>query len=264
MRIASPAWLARRDVHTDHFDLQAFERMHQRNTPATLYIEGDGKAHVGRANHIFDATPVNPVALHLASKDDAINLGYLGRPCQYTEEFKREEGDTVFCEDQYWTGEEYSAEIMGGYNQALDVMKKRYGITAFNLVGYDGGANIAAKLAATRKDILSLRTVAPRFDMNVLQDELGALRYIPQHHFIGGADTVTPPAVLHSYLQALGETKCADYTLIQETEHEDGWVDKWPELLETKVPFCEQPPAFVPIEKPAPIYAPRRIEDFKK
>lgn len=266
MRIASPAWMARRDVHTDSFDLMAFERMHERSAPATLYIEGDGKAHVSRAHHLFIATPVNPVSLHLASKDKAENLGYLGRPCQYTEEFKKDENPSIFCGDHYWTSsqEMFGPVVLKGYNDALDIMKKRYGITGFNLVGYDGGATIAAKLAAERGDVLSLRTVAPRFDMKILEGDLVKLRSVPQHHFIGGADTITPPAVLHTYLQALGETKCAEYTLIQEAEHEKGWVDKWPELLNTKVPFCAAPPAFVPIERPEPVYAPRNLGDMKK
>lgn len=267
MRIASPAWMARRDIHTNAFDLLAFERMHSRNEVATVYIEGDGKAHVSRTPALFSPTPVNPVALHLASKDKAENLAYLGRPCQYTDKFSKPgASENATCGDAFWTGNEYTPEVIAGYQDALNIMKKRYGLTGFNLVGYDGGATIAAKLAAGRKDVLSLRTVAPRFDMKALSGDFETLRYVPQHHFIGAADAVTPPSVLHGYLQAVGESECVAYTLIQEAEHEKGWVDKWPELLGAQPPLCAlpTPPEYVPIEKPAPVYAPRRIEDFKK
>lgn len=266
-RISSPAWMVKRDVATDHFNLVAFERMHEKEKPATLYIEGDGKAHSAKARPFFNATPVNPVGLHLASKDKAINLAYLSRPCQYTEEFERsQEPAYKICGETYWNGNQYRAEILEGYHQALDGIKKRYGITSFNLVGYDGGATIAAALAAERKDVLSLRTVAGEFDENTLSPHIGALRFVPQHHYIGGADTVNPPAGLHAYLQALGENECTQYTFIQEAAHEKGWVDKWPELLKADIPVCTLPPGpvFEPILKPKPPYYPRNLSDMKK
>jgi hypothetical protein len=256
MRVSMPAFMARRIVQTDQFELTAFERMHERNREANLYIEGDGKANESRAHHLFIATPVNPVGLHLATKDNAINLGYLARPCQYTEEFKKDENPSTFCGDHYWTGQEYSDVVVKGYNDALDIMKKKYGITRFNIIGYDGGATLGAILAAERNDVNSLRTVAGKLDMAALEPHLEKLRYMPQHHFIGGADEVVTPSTLHTYLQALGDTKCAEYTLIQEAQHEKGWVDKWPELLRTRMPICAPEAPFVPIERPKPVKAP--------
>ncbi len=257
MRVSMPAFMARRIVQTDQFELTAFERMHEPNKSANLYIEGDGKANEARAHHLFIATPVNPVGLHLATKDKAENLAYLARPCQYTEEFKKDENPSVFCGDHYWTGGEYSDVVVKGYNDALNIMKKKYGITSFNIIGYDGGATLAAILAGQRKDVDSLRTVAGKLEMNAIEPYLGTLKYMPQHHFIGGADEVVGPSTLHNYLQALGESKCAEYTLIQEAQHEKGWVDKWPELLRTRLPLCAPEPEFVPIERPQPVYAPR-------
>jgi hypothetical protein len=267
-RISSPAWMVKRDVATDHFNLVAFERMHEREAVATLYIEGDGKAHSTKARPLFNATPANPVALHLASKDKAINLAYLSRPCQYTEEFQKGANDPQYkiCGEEYWNGGQYKNEVFAGYNQTLDGIKKRYGVTGFHLVGYDGGATIAAALAAGRKDVLSLRSVAGEFNLPTLSPHMGTLRFVPQHHYIGGADTVNPPAGLHAYLQALGENDCAEYTLIQEAAHEKGWVDKWPELLKSGLPSCSPPPqpAFEPIMKPKPPYYPRNLGDMKK
>jgi hypothetical protein len=63
---------------------------------------------------------------------------------------------------------------------------------------------------------------------------------IPQYHFIGGQDEVVPPAILHSYLQAVGDTNCVKYQFIQEAAHDEGWVDKWPGLLKL-TPSCEGP-----------------------
>src|SRR5688572_2970340 len=66
-RIASPAWMAERNITAGSFSLKAFERMHKRYAPADIYIEGDGKAWVAKNEASSDPTPLNPVALHLAS-----------------------------------------------------------------------------------------------------------------------------------------------------------------------------------------------------
>ena len=254
MRLASPAWMVKRPVEADPYLLTAFERMHEREQPATLYIEGDGEAHELKGK-LFNPTPHNPVGLHLASMDKSTNLAYLARPCQYTGLLDHD----AECSEDEWHGTKYSSATIQAYQGVMNNIKARYGVNSFHLVGYNGGATLAAILAAERKDVLSLRTVAGRFDMQALGSSVNALRSTPQHHFIGGQDVITPPAELHNYLQALGDTECADYTLIQENEHEKGWVNKWPELLKTKVPSCYIPPepTFVPIEKPEPIYVPR-------
>jgi hypothetical protein len=102
---------------------------------------------------------------------------------------------------------------------------------------------------------LSLRTVAGNLDHKthsayhkVAQltgsinppDLAPRLRAVPQIHFIGGQDEIVPPAVLHSYVQALGPTNCLQYQLVQEAAHDKGWVEKWPGLLAEK-PRCMGP-----------------------
>ncbi|MEM7650573.1 MAG: hypothetical protein AAF204_00635 [Pseudomonadota bacterium] len=254
MRVASPAWMIKRTIETDPYALTAFERMHERDKTAALYIGGDGEAHKIKGA-LFDPTPRNPVALHLAAMDKSENVAYLARPCQYTGLLDHD----IECSSDDWHTNKYSSQTLSAYGATLDGIKARYGVTGFHIVGYNGGATLAALLSAQRNDILTLRTVAGRFDLDALGSSLLTLSRLPQHHFIGGQDTITPPNELHGYLQALGQTECADYTLIQDAEHEKGWVNKWPELLKTKPPTCFVPaaPTFVPIERPEPIYVPR-------
>ena len=80
-RLSAPAWMVERQIPVAPFNLTAFERMHERGQPVTLYIEGDGTANLRTEPLYFDPTPINPVALHLASKDKSINLAYIARPC---------------------------------------------------------------------------------------------------------------------------------------------------------------------------------------
>ncbi len=266
MRIASPAWMVKRPVDAGGHNLIAFERMHERAQSATVYVEGDGEAVIvtpdptkpddpyGHVN--FNATPRNPVGLHLASKDKAENLAYIGRPCQFSTLIN---DSNCASHWQASTSGRYSPSTIAAYSTFLDGVKARYGVTTFDIVGFGGGATIAALMAAERSDVLTLRTVAGKFDMTALDPSVSKLRDIPQHHFIGGQDVVAPPAELERYLQAIGDSACVDYTFIQEASHEQGWVEKWPELLKTGMPQCyvAPEPAFVPIERPEPIYYPR-------
>jgi len=249
--IARPAFMVERTINSGSFGLQAWERMHERNAPATIYIEGDGSNFLSGVKEIAkidNPTPENPVALHLASRDLSKNLGYLARPCQYMFE-PAEKG----CDTAYWNTKKYTPEVMLAYETALNDMAARDDITGFNLVGYGGGANIAAVLAATRDDVLTLRTVAgnvsPRFvtdyhsstplaSNSVFATDFGSkLSSIPQHHFIGAADEQIPPGAYHSYRQAVGLSDCINYSVIQDADHNLGWVQIWPQLL-TLMPQC--------------------------
>jgi len=273
-QIARPAFMVERKIDAGNFSMQAWERMHQRGTVATVYIEGDGVSMKAGAEYRIDKilpnnTPENPVALHLASRDQSKNLGYLARPCQYIKA-PEEKG----CDASYWQDKRYAPEVMMAYQTALNDMAARYDITGFHLVGYGGGANIAAVLAATRDDVLTLRTVAgnlsPNYTVNyhqsmplaaesVLATDYGMkLAEVPQHHFLGAADDVIPPGVYHSYRQALGLSQCINYSVLQDADHTRGWVQTWPQLL-TLMPECaeiyrELPPLPEPQEFPGDFY----------
>jgi len=259
--IARPAFMVERSIPTGSFGLNAWERMHQRHAPATIYIEGDSDGiHIQPAqvqNPRFepnvrgffgeDATRMNPVGLHLASRDLSENLAYIARPCQSVK-FPEKNG----CAPRYWKEDRFAPEILEAYDAALNDIAARYDITKFHIVGFGGGANIAAVLAARRNDILTLRTIAgdlnPRFvdkvnNIPVSADAVLAVNYgstlskVPQHHFIGAADDIVTPGTYHSYRQAIGLSDCIHYSLIQDADHTNGWVEKWPQLLSV-VPQC--------------------------
>ena len=241
-RIARPAFMVDRTVAANDFEITVWERMHQRGAPATVYIEGDGLNWLSPTSPSLDPTPTTPVALQLATMDKSDNVGYIARPCQYSKMVD----DETPCDMKYWTGSRYAPEVVDAIGKTLNNMKAMYGISSFNLVGFSGGGNIAAILAATRDDVESLRTVAANLDhethslyheVSPLAGSLNAVDFadqlgsVPQRHFIGGQDEIVPPAILHSYLQAVGETNCVHYTFVQEAEHDTGWVEKWPDLL---------------------------------
>lgn len=260
-RIARPAFMVERRLDAGDMDFQLWERMHERYTTANIYIEGDGDPTYLNRDITHDTTPNNPVALHLASRDLAENLVYISRPCMF-----KESPDKKACDPKYWSTRRFSPEVFTAYNAALDEIKKRYDITEFNIIGYDGGANIGAVLAATRKDVASLRTVAGNLhpDMAYARnaqkldpDNIRAidiapdLAHVPQHHFIGAGDEIVPAAVYHSFRQSMGPSECVNYSFVQDADHKRGWVEKWPELLKAKA-ACDAPHVPVPLP-PRPV-----------
>lgn len=262
-RIASPAWMLERQVKAGIFTLTIYERIHNKGGPAHIYIEGDGLSAIEEGHFRFEPdqtvpawisdpalaqnpTPRNPVALRLAAFDDAENVVYIARPCQYNNAVQRDE----YCESAYWSHRRFAPVVVDAYQKALDDLRNRYGLGPFHVVGYGGGGAIAAILAAERNDVLSLRTVAGNLDhyawtsfhnAQPLSGSLNAIDYVeklsdmPQYHFAGGQDEIMPPAVLHSYLQAIGSSPCVKYEFLQEPGHENSWADKWPDLLDRPV-----------------------------
>ena len=245
-RLAVPANLHKRQVMTGPYAITYFERTYKRGEPATIYIEGDGLDSMDKNHLSDDPTPDYPVALHLATRDLGDNVIYLARPCQYT---ALEAHDSV-CAPAAFTSDRFSLEALTAMNNALDALKSRYDLTGFNLVGYDGGATVAALLAAKRKDVLSLRTVAGMLDTGLIPADsvqavsLGALNpkdfardlaAIPQHHFYGTWDQTIPPSAYDGFRAAMGESVCARMSVVDEVNHEEGWANRWPSLLEQPV-----------------------------
>lgn len=241
-RIAVPANLHKRQISADPFSITVFERIYAEGKPATIYIEGDGKAWVSKTKSSMNPTPDYPVGLHLASRDLGDNVIYVARPCQFSGMMAE---DTP-CGKEYWTDRRFSLEVMQSMNTVLDKLRDRYDIRGFNLVGYSGGAAIATMLAAKRDDVLSLRTVAGNLDHVALnayhnvspmpgslnpRDFARDIAHIPQHHFLGALDETVPASVYESFRSAMGPSRCVRMSLVDEVNHEEGWVNRWPSLL---------------------------------
>lgn len=241
-RLSAPANMLKRQIDAGPFPIAVYERVHDKGGPATLYIEADGS--------MAHATPSEPIALHLATRDLAENVIYIARPCQYAVD-----EDNSPCTKNYWDNGRFSLETMEAMNNVLEKLKNRHSFSGYHLVGYDGGGTVAALLAAKRTDILTLRTVAANLDINVNsanhqkpamasslnpRDFASDLANIPQHHFIGAWDTDMRPNVSQSFRNAMGPTPCIRISTVDEVDHKGGWVNRWPSLLSMPVD-CKAP-----------------------
>ncbi len=218
------------------------------NKVASVYIEGDGFAWIDRYTISRNPTPRNPVALKLAVRDPSPIVFYLARPCQYVD-LKQER----FCNNKYWTNYRFSSDVIQSYNEVLNDIRDRFGVSGFNLVGFSGGGAVAVLVASRRSDIVSIRTVAGNLDHVTLNRRKGVspltgslnaadvaakVSDIPQIHFVGGRDNIIGQYIAEIFKARAGRTDCIAIRRVPGASHTGGWPDKWRYLLTLPLPSC--------------------------
>lgn len=244
-QLARSTGLNKTTMAAEGFMLLGYQRTGAPGQPLTVYIEGDGYAWKTRYQLSEDPTPTDPMALRLALQDPAANLAYLARPCQYVT------SDALGrCTPDYWSGKRYAEEVIVATDAALTQLRAQAQANGLHLVGYSGGAAVAALVAARRHDVLSLRTVAGNLDhaeltarhgVTALQGSLNAidqaarLSTLPQRHFVGGQDRIVPPDIARGFLARLDSRRCATVEVVALATHDTGWIENWPHLLAQEV-----------------------------
>ncbi|QOF86722.1 MULTISPECIES: alpha/beta hydrolase [unclassified Pseudomonas] len=204
-----------------------------KTTRLRVYLEGDGHAWATATQPSQDPSPHNLLVARLAIDDPTPNA-YLARPCQFVM--------APACNLTLWTHRRFSQEVVTSLSHALDQLKQRYGNREFELVGYSGGAALALLLAAQRKDVAQVQTLAgnlsPRLwaqmkGLSPLGGSLDPLDYrdqlaaIPQRHLVGDADNVVPASLATTYLAQLHPYTCSQIVISPATDHEQGWETAW-------------------------------------
>lgn len=205
----------------------------------TVYIEGDGFAWVSTALASADPTPRDPLALRMALAQPEGNAAYLARACQYVD------AQASGCPARYWTGARFSAEVVAASNAAIDTLKRRFRAERLVLVGYSGGAAVAALVAVQRHDVALLVSVAGNLDtlawtrylhLQPLTESLNpidaatALRRIPQVYFGGENDAVIPPELVRAYARRLSGSASPNLHIEPGFDHHCCWAEQWPTL----------------------------------
>ena len=235
--ISSQAQMQPVSFRTNKFNIAGYMTQLSENDEVSVYIEGDGFAWIDRYTISPDPTPLDPIALRLASIDRSQNVIYLARPCQYVNVDKQRN-----CHSQYWTSHRFATEVLSSYNEILDTISKKTNGKGFHLVGFSGGAAIAALLSAQRSDVLSLRTIAGNLDHKALNrarnvSQLSGslnpisvaqkLRHLPQVHYSGEEDKTIPSWVAQSFARAVGSPSCVKVQTVRNASHIEGWVSFW-------------------------------------
>ena len=208
------------------------------NRRVTVYIESDGAPWRFPDEPPPDPTPLKPMVLRMTIADPSAAVVYLGRPCQYLSaaELKK-------CDPQLWMRGRFREDAVGAMSAAVDLVKRNYGATEVNLVGYSGGGAMAALIAARRNDVSCLVTVAAPLDTRAWTEAIGVshlsrslnpaddtdrLRHIRQTHFRGGRDQAVPAATVRRFLEGTPNATVID---MESFDHRCCWDDEWHALV---------------------------------
>ena len=239
--ISEPARLQIKNYKVGQFIVHGRERYDNLGGDLNIYLEGDGLAWVSRREPSRDPTPDNPIGLRLAALDSAPNVVWLSRPCQYTSP-----KENPRCTAFYWTNGRFAPEIVDAIDLAITAAKLSARATKIHLTGYSGGGGLALLIAARRKDIASIRTVAGNIDhvaftsfhrVTPMSQSLDPatvaklINTIPQWHFFGEEDKVVPKLIGESYIKKAGTSNCLHMRVVPNVFHEKGWEMLWPQLL---------------------------------
>ena len=247
-QLAQEAGLQKSNFSAGGFVLTAYSRIGDPDQPVNIYIEGDGLAWFSRNQLSNDPTPRVATGLALAALDPAANVVYLARPCQFND------FDLTPCDSAYWSNKRFSLEVLEAMNQEISSFIQQTHARKINLIGYSGGAAVAALLAVRRPDVISLRTVAGNLDHNFVNhyhqvdamteslnpvDISEKLTALPQLHFVGISDEVIPKKVALRFIarqqSQSSSAPCAGIMRVP-AGHQDNWVQQWPQLLRQPFP----------------------------
>jgi hypothetical protein len=240
-QLAKSAGFEKATLSTNQFDLISYQKISKRPTETlVIYIEGDGSAWKTGFTPSDNPTPNNPLALLLAIQDTRPTVIYLARPCQFIAL------PSKGCSESIWTNARFNKDVIDSNNQAIEILKKQYQARELILIGYSGGGAVASLVAAQRKDVKALITVAGNLDTDAwvqlfsLDPLTGSLNPaakakelspIKQTHFIGGVDQVIPLSITQSYLNKLQAPNQPQLIEIKEYGHVCCWQKTWPALL---------------------------------
>lgn len=221
-------------IRTNRFTLTSVIAGQCEDKTMRVYFEGDGLSWISRSRLSDNPTPINPLAAKLMMMDKSGCKAYFARPCQYTLDEK--------CSNVYWSSRRFSSEVIQSYQEALDQIKRSYGIRSFVLIGYSGGGAVAALSAAKRDDVSRLITVAGNLDTDLwvkLQglepldgslnpaNETVNLEPVPQTHFIGANDIVMSKEIFSSYRGHFFKPDKIESIQCDTCTHNSGWEKVW-------------------------------------
>lgn len=233
-----------KQVPTSYFLLSTYQRISPDAKEIHVYIEGDGHSWKTRYQLSDDPTPHQPLGLLLAINDPHPDVCYIARPCQYTPL-----NQDSHCNSKYWSSHRYAPEVIQSTMDVLDRIKSSQD-TQFKIVGFSGGASVAAILSAQRKDVLALFTVAGDLNhealnkhhhVSPLTGSLNPMHYAkqlhqtPQHHLVGKKDKIVPAWVSEQFAKAVAQDSCVKRTVLKGVSHHKGWVEQWPEIISQEI-----------------------------
>jgi hypothetical protein len=248
--ISKEARLIPAEIVGGQFVLRVYYRFDKAGAPIHVYLEGDGRSWLAPSRASYNPTPRDPVGLSLAAQDAADNVLYIGRPCQYVSFDKNPN-----CKFPYWTHKRFAPEIINSVSDVIDRAKQMSQGRGIEMVGFSGGGAVAILVAAQRRDVIGIRTVAGNLNHEVWTnhhkvdplkgslnpvDVAKKVSRIPQIHYVGMDDKIIHQSVAQSFKAKAGgnRAQCVQIKEVLGAGHTKGWLKLWVRLNKMKLPDC--------------------------
>ena len=210
-----------KQIETEHFSIAVWEKKNiQKGQHLRIYFEGDG-----------NPNPLHKVAFDLAVADQNSNVIYVARPCQWTDEKICAQKPEIYKEFRF------HPEVMQEMKELTEYLVRKHRASAVDFVGYDGGAVIALNMA-TQIPTNKVITVAGITDINAYNtyhdlpqmteeeaenpaDNLSALAMVPQVHYVGKNDDITPQRLVERFVGRMQSPRSAVVKVVPGTGHTD-------------------------------------------
>lgn len=217
----NPSGFVSKKIETEHlltFSVWEKEGI-EKGKPLRIYLEGDG-----------NPNPSDKIALYYAEHDPSQNVIYMGRPCQWSKD--------KICKTKPEIYKEYRfhPEIIREVEEVVLYLKNKYKAPKIELIGYDGGATVALNLAS-QMSIDRVITIAGILDTNAYTyyndlpemkdaqnpaDKLAALSDVPQIHYVGKEDEITPKRIAERFVGKMKNPRSAEVRSVSGVGH-DNW-----------------------------------------
>ena len=205
-------------VQTNEFEIATWQNLTNASSPVHIYIEGDGYAFDRHGHPTRNPTPRKHFMQNLAARDEAANVVYIARPCQYIK--------SQNCDVSDWTDGRFSKEVLDSMYSTVKAVAKNRPIV---LIGYSGGAMISGLLIQNYPDLniekwVTIAGVLNHADWTEYFNDtplnkslnLNKLPQISQKHYIADGDKVVPNELSRKWV------KESDIVVVKGAEH-DSW-----------------------------------------
>lgn len=191
-------------ITTQQKQIATWQKITSIKSPIHFYIEGDGHAYFANGAPTPNPTPHDSFMRDLAMRDDAENVVYVARPCQFIMDEK--------CDFHDWTDAKFSEQNVDSVaNTIRKIANGRHVI----LIGYSGGAMMTGLVIKNNPDIkvkkwITIAGVLNHHDWTTYFNDahldksldLDALPNVPQIHYVGAHDSVVPITLSQQWISA--------------------------------------------------------------
>ena len=204
----NPTGFIDKQIETEYLTFAVWEKDTIENgQPLRIYLEGDGTPN-----------PSDKIALYYAEQDSYNNVIYVGRPCQWTNDKLCKTKPEIYKEQRF------HPEIIRETEEVILHLKNKHKAPSVELIGYDGGATVALDLASQMSDVKRVITIAGILDVDTYTrqndlpemtdaqnptDKLSILAEIPQIHYVGARDQITPRRSAERFVSKMRNPKSA-------------------------------------------------------